>query len=182
MRYVIIGVVVAFTAPAAWGVLIQYSNESAEEDIHLNPGVTALIQVTMPVGCSTVSKIRFYTTTGASIKLVIYNRDRKRVWYYTTVYRLGEYWTERNTGSWCPKIPGGAKFYVGWEGISGVEAKLGVDRDTFFREYMWIMVPGPTPYWYHPDLDNETWMIGVFVTETPAVAPTSLGRVKALYQ
>ena len=170
---------------------LQYSDDTAET--YRSPGTnTYLVEFTMPTGYSFINKMRIFIhfernySGGGNIQLRIYNAARKLVWWEKIEYEH----LYRGTSCWRPyrvfkTFPYGTKIYVGasfWPGSAGPEAgpMLGVDTDPPQHDkYSWDRTWDGK--WVQCSGTNYDYMVAIYITESVAVDPTSLGQVKALY-
>ena len=173
----------SYSASAKW---LTYADWDYEGLMAAGEGYAYLAEFTMPPSFSTIAYMGTYLGTAyewLKVKFIIYDGARNYIWSYTTSIKYG------NEPCWCGcpvsiVCSAGKKFYVGTEFLKEKENNYHcVDlTPPHHIKYMWVR--NPTGQWYHPEYNGKEldFMMAVEVTPTPAVEPTSLGRVKAIYR
>jgi len=185
-RIIMAGILLGFVALAYSSPTppqyLQLCDNNSEGEVESPKGTTLLIEVVMPAQYKFAEYIGIYIHqlpwTGW---FVIYNAERQLIWRWEVTSSMKKGWFDCYVGKY---IGSGRTFYVGAE-FDYNHLSFGTDMDPPYHYYKnWIRYPGGPGYsesWQH--LSNlEDPMIRVQVVGSPAVEPTSLGRVKAIYR
>ena len=191
-RIIIVSILLALVAPAyslptppQYLQLCDNTSEGTIAEIYPE-GAALLIEVVMPAQYKFAEYIGtyIYGSTGWTGWYVIYNAERQLIWRREIGSSMKEGWSNCYAGKY---IGSGRTFYVGAEANYSHHLEFGMDGDPPHHYYKnWVRYPGGPGYkesWQHLSwFAYNDPMIRVQVVGSPAVEPTSLGRVKAIYR